>query len=1165
MHTQLIVERKVVIFSQPNYEPAQQLTTLLQAGDFFRVLEVNELDESWDLSGCDTVVMFISPADFPQAIYLTDAIVNIVRQHEIDKLVWIAPSAEPSSGLAQGLRKAASLVENIDLKGLVLRHAPIFSDLLNFKHEVKFRRTLSLPLGENSLPWVAPEDIAVGVYKWISGINPGSPPAVLTGQFELSGKDLAQKISRVLERNLDGMEFALRCFAAIDTDQSGELDRAEMFAYLEQLAYSETEAEVLIEQADTNQDGSIDFKEFVAGLGQHLDRILADLPREVQYVNVPRSTVLYDLGMRGLPEKTVQAWLALVNSYDGKEFPVEPALEWLGRASTTLETWLEQHILDFINVYILPARGILTISEGTFKGKPALTTRMLQSDNRTLVGTRTLDNRDVEWQWEGERSDTESVQYETEKGGQRTLKFKGDRLVGMSVQGTWLGRRTANNLLFEQDTIPRWQINLFRELGELQIEEIANLVDPESIVCNCTQTTCGQLQEMIAGGLDTLEKLANQTQITLVCGGCQPLVEEMLGSASLDVAEMLLKQDLGQGIWRFQFRPVNEPVVASLPGQHILIQGRVDGVWVTRAYTLSSNASQTRRYEITVKREEMGLFSRWLCDRADEGALLRISQPRGEYVLNSEPQVYFFAGGIGITPAISMLRTLASNKDNRAFVLDWSAPQPEDFVFKTELDFLQRKFSNFQVNLRPTRLEGRLSEDLVKEYPYTEGAIAFLCGPQNYMDAVRSHLIATGWSASAIRQELFSSQLDEDGNAELKVKRPPVATVGGIKTIESYNFEVEPIGELAKEAQAYLKQCYLERGLPEVFLPRWQEVEREIATTGTYMHTSDELSYGARLAWRNSSRCVGRYFWSSLQIRDLRHLETEEEMFAALVDHIKIATNNGDLRALMTAFKPDGRRLWNSQLLRYAGYLQADGTVLGDPANVELTAQAFKLGWQPPSNPTQFDYLPLIIQLPGKEPKYFDIPPEIILDVDLTHPDYEWFAELGLKWYALPAVCNMSLDLGGIQYSCTPFNGFYMGTEIGGRNLSDTYRYNLLPEISDRLHLDRSSNDTLWKDRALVELNLAVLHSFKTQGVRLIDHHTMTDYFMEFMQAESKCQRPVHADWGWIVPPISGSATPVYPLELENRILKPNYFYMPDPWQEDKYSPGVCPFAHGKE
>ena len=75
----------------------------------------------------------------------------------------------------------------------------------------------------------------------------------------------------------------------------------------------------------------------------------------------------------------------------------------------------------------------------------------------------------------------------------------------------------------------------------------------------------------------------------------------------------------------------------------------------------------------------MGLFSRWLVERADEHSLFRISQPRGEYVLQDEPRVYFFAGGIGVTPAISMLRTLAGNRDERYFSLDWSAPEPKDF------------------------------------------------------------------------------------------------------------------------------------------------------------------------------------------------------------------------------------------------------------------------------------------------------------------------------------------------------------------------------------------------------------------------------------------------------------------------------------------------------
>lgn len=56
---------------------------------------------------------------------------------------------------------------------------------------------------------------------------------------------------------------------------------------------------------------------------------------------------------------------------------------------------------------------------------------------------------------------------------------------------------------------------------------------------------------------------------------------------------------------------------------------------------------------------------------------------------------------------------------------------------------------------------------------------------------------------------------------------------------------------------------------------------------------------------------------------------------------------------------------------------------------------------------------------------------------------YEWFAELDLRWYALPAVSNMSFDCGGIQFTATSFSGWYMSTEIGCRNLCDVNRRNL--------------------------------------------------------------------------------------------------------------------------
>ena len=122
-----------------------------------------------------------------------------------------------------------------------------------------------------------------------------------------------------------------------------------------------------------------------------------------------------------------------------------------------------------------------------------------------------------------------------------------------------------------------------------------------------------------------------------------------------------------------------------------------------------------------------------------------------------------------------------------------------------------------------------------------------------------------------------------------------------------------------------------------------------------------------------------------------------------------------------------------------------------------------------------------MIQVGEKEPKWFEIPPEIILEVPISHPRYPWFAELGPKWFGLPAVSNMMLDMGGIPYP-TPFNGFYMGTEIGGRNFSDTYRYNMLPIVAEKMGLDCSDHISLWKDLALVEINVAVLHSYKAWG-----------------------------------------------------------------------------------
>lgn len=62
----------------------------------------------------------------------------------------------------------------------------------------------------------------------------------------------------------------------------------------------------------------------------------------------------------------------------------------------------------------------------------------------------------------------------------------------------------------------------------------------------------------------------------------------------------------------------------------------------------------------------------------------------------------------------------------------------------------------------------------------------------------------------------------------------------------------------------------------------------------------------------------------------------------------------------------------------------------------------------------------------------------------VSSPRYEWFKDLDLKWYGLPAVSNMLLEIGGLEFTGCPFSGWYMGTEIGVRDFCDTSRYNIL-------------------------------------------------------------------------------------------------------------------------
>lgn len=351
---------------------------------------------------------------------------------------------------------------------------------------------------------------------------------------------------------------------------------------------------------------------------------------------------------------------------------------------------------------------------------------------------------------------------------------------------------------------------------------------------------------------------------------------------------------------------------------------------------------------------------------------------------------------------------------------------------------------------------------------------------------------------------------------------------------------------MRNEAEQFLQQFAEEQQLPATYLSeRMKQVQEELDASGTYTLTTDELTYGAKLAWRNSNKCIGRLFWQTMHVNDQRHLSDEQEIAEALIHHIRFATNQGKIKPTITVFALSVR-IWNHQLIRYAGY-QEGNEVIGDSDSISFTTQCERLGWV--GKRSSYDILPLVFQVDDRHPVIVPIPEDAVLEVPLTHPEVEEFQELELKWYAVPIISSMKLEVGGIEFPAAPFNGWYMGTEIGARNLADEHRYNQLPAVAELFQLNQKHASSLWKDRALVELNTAVLHSFREQGVSIVDHHTAAVQFRQFEQQEAKNGRDVTGTWSWLIPPMSPAATHVFHKPYDNTKKSPNFFYQKPPYE----------------
>ena len=354
-------------------------------------------------------------------------------------------------------------------------------------------------------------------------------------------------------------------------------------------------------------------------------------------------------------------------------------------------------------------------------------------------------------------------------------------------------------------------------------------------------------------------------------------------------------------------------------------------------------------------------------------------------------------------------------------------------------------------------------------------------------------------------------------------------------------------GERCEEARAFIRRFHRENQLSSAQCRRREkDVIRDLRRFGWYEHTPEELAYGARLAWRHSSRCIGRLYWKSLDVVDCRNVTDPVGIASAVIEQLGTAFNGGKIRSIITIFPPVKNDVLpayieSRQAIQYGGWVSPGTSAVGDPLNIEITRIIEGLGWRSTSTDRRFEVLPLLVRDANQRRSVHSIPEHAIHEVKIEHPTEPGINAMGLRWYAVPCVSGMIMTIGGIDYPCAPFNGHYMGTEIASRNLADERRYNLLPRVSEAIGIDPAITP-FWKDHALLALNDAVHASFETAGVRMADHHTESQNYMDFVERERAEGRQPSGDWSWITPPQAAPACPVFHMGMSDHHPIPNFY-----------------------
>jgi 3-ketosteroid 9alpha-monooxygenase subunit B len=209
------------------------------------------------------------------------------------------------------------------------------------------------------------------------------------------------------------------------------------------------------------------------------------------------------------------------------------------------------------------------------------------------------------------------------------------------------------------------------------------------------------------------------------------------------------------------------PVFRYRPGQFLTLRLALGERHVLRCYSMSSAPSLDAAPRVTIKRVAGGLVSNWICDHVKPGDVLDVLPPAGVFTPRAlDGDFLLFAGGSGVTPVFSILRTVLANGAARVSLF-YANRNEHSIVFERELAAIARDYpQRFSITHWLDAQHGVPTvaqlADHAQAWQAWQTAQAFICGPSAFMDATVDALHGIGMAHEQVHVERFVSLPDEE-------------------------------------------------------------------------------------------------------------------------------------------------------------------------------------------------------------------------------------------------------------------------------------------------------------------------------------------------------------------------------------------------------------------